>query len=230
MKTAARVPGRRARDGSSADRFKVLPHLVLFTLNEGKLVVILSPAQGRFKHFLPVRPDADRLSIGQSLSIIGLSLGNEGIKKDSKVEADRIFEQYRTGIEALINRCPANGVVPIVALCYTRGETLFFVDGELAGSVQERLEPTPFVLGGSGRAGAGKGPNRLDVKEWLVYRSALNAREAAALHESKLLQASLEIHAPLDDGVFAPGEPVQNRAQSVSEARVGAGSATHGEE
>ena len=73
-------------------------------------------------------------------------------------------------------------------------------------------------------------PNRLDVKEWLVYRSALNAREAAALHESKLLQASLEIHAPLDDAVFATGEPVQNRAQSVSEARVGAGSATHGEE
>ena len=107
----------------------------------------------------------------------------------------------------------------LVVSHYTaRGETLFFVDGTLAGKTAERLEPGRFGLGGEGPA---------DVKDLLIYRSALNADEVAALQNGALLQASLEVYAPLTDAQFKPGAPVENRAQSLTTARVGAGSVTH---
>ena len=79
----------------------------------------------------------------------------------------------------------------LVVSHYTaRGETLFFVDGRLAGKTAERLEPKQFALGGHGAA---------DFKDLLIYRSALNADEVAALENDRLLQASLEVYAPLSD-------------------------------
>ena len=79
----------------------------------------------------------------------------------------------------------------VVVSHYTaRGETLFFVDGKLAGATAERLEPKSFALGGPGEA---------DFKDLLIYRSALNADEVAALERGALLQASLEVYSPLTD-------------------------------
>jgi hypothetical protein len=95
-----------------------------------------------------------------------------------------------------------------------RGETLFFVDGTLAGSATERLEPKGFSLGSPLRT-AGRYPS-IDFKDLLIYRSALNADEAAALHSGKLLQASLEVYAPLTDARFERQKPVANRAQSTA--------------
>ena len=92
-----------------------------------------------------------------------------------------------------------------------RGQTLFFVDGRLAGRIDERLEPQRFALGGTAAA---------DVKDLLVYRSALNPDEAAALHGGALLQASLEVYSPLDNVRFEPGAPVANLAQSATSARM----------
>ena len=48
-----------------------------------------------------------------------------------------------------------------------RGETLFFVDGKLAGSVAERLEPTRFVIGGPASAQGIRPPGQADYKECL---------------------------------------------------------------
>src|SRR6185295_6126408 len=81
-----------------------------------------------------------------------------------------------------------------------RGETLFYVDGKLAGKVSERLQPGRFVIGGSGQGaeiGAAAAPKQADYRNIFLFRAALNADEAAALHEGKLLRASLEIYAPL---------------------------------
>ena len=77
-----------------------------------------------------------------------------------------------------------------------RGETLFFVDGKLAGKAAERLEPNGFFIGGGIRG---------DVKDLMVFRSAINDDEAAALFAGKLLQASLEVYAPLSDARFEEG-------------------------
>ena len=99
-----------------------------------------------------------------------------------------------------------------------RGETLFFVDGTLAGRAAERIEPKGFTLGG---------PAAADFRDLLIYRSALIADEVAALERGQLLQASLEVYAPLTDLTFKAGGAVQNLAQSLTSAKIGAGSVQH---
>jgi lysophospholipase L1-like esterase len=106
----------------------------------------------------------------------------------------------------------------LVVSHYTaRGETLFYVDGRLAGRTTERLEPKSFRLGGA----AGTTP--VDLRDALLYRSALNEDEVAALQSGTLLQSSLEIYAPLADATFTPGAPVENRAQSLTAFTAGMG-------
>jgi lysophospholipase L1-like esterase len=103
-----------------------------------------------------------------------------------------------------------------------RGESLFFVDGVLAGRAMERFAPTGFAVGG---------PNterRMDARDVLIYRSALNADEAAALWKGGLPQASLEVYAPLAERHFVKGLPVENRAQSLAELKLETGSALPG--
>jgi lysophospholipase L1-like esterase len=99
-----------------------------------------------------------------------------------------------------------------------RGESLFFVDGRLAGAARERLEPKSFSLGGPGEA---------DFKDLLIYRSALNADEVAALESGRLLQASLEVYAPLAEPTFHSGNAIANLAQSLTSAKVGSGRVLH---
>jgi hypothetical protein len=106
----------------------------------------------------------------------------------------------------------------LVVSHYTaRGETLFFVDGTIAGHVSERLEPRRFTLGGVGA----------DYRDLLIYRSALNADEVAALENGSLLQASLEVYSPLTELDARSDGAVRNLAQSLSSARVGAGAVHH---
>ena len=54
----------------------------------------------------------------------------------------------------------------------------------------------------------------------MVHRAGLNADEVGALHGGALLQASLELYAPLSDGGF------ENRAQSLSTVEADAGAVT----
>ena len=116
----------------------------------------------------------------------------------------------------------------IVLSHYTaRGETLFFVDGQLAGRTAERFQPKKFVLGGPGAGDMATPTRRLDVKELMIYRSALNADEAAALAKGALLQASLEVYSPLNDASFKSGQPVINLAQATTFATVGDGVMAH---
>jgi lysophospholipase L1-like esterase len=115
----------------------------------------------------------------------------------------------------------------VVVSHYTaRGETLFFVDGSPAGSVSERLQPAAFSIGGPA-AGQQAAPRQADYKDVYIYRSALNADEVSALHSGTLLQASLEIYAPLADGRPEKGTALENRAQSLSALVVAGGSAAH---
>ncbi len=107
-----------------------------------------------------------------------------------------------------------------------RGETLFYVDGNLAGKVAERLQPNKFVLGGPGSAGDAS-PKQSDYKEFFLFRSALNSDEVRALKDGKLVQSSLEIYAPLTDAQFREGASVENRAQSMSALKVGSAHITH---
>jgi lysophospholipase L1-like esterase len=135
---------------------------------------------------------------------------------------------------------PANGAIVrseiradsqwhhIVLSHYTaRGESLFFIDGKLIGKVAERLQPDRFVLAGPASADNRASPKQADYKDLFLFRSALNADEAAALNEGKLLQASLEVYAPLGDAEFRPGSAVENRAQSMTFFKTGSGNIVH---
>jgi lysophospholipase L1-like esterase len=116
----------------------------------------------------------------------------------------------------------------IVVSHYTaRGETLFFVDGQLAGRAEERFEPKRFVVGGPGASDMPTPTRRLDVKDLMIYRSALNADEVSAMAKGVLLQSSLEVYAPLADATFKPGQALQNLAQATTFAKVGDGVITH---
>jgi len=135
---------------------------------------------------------------------------------------------------------PANGAIVrseiradsqwhnIVLSHYTaRGESLFFIDGKLIGKVAERLQPERFVLAGPGSADNPGSPKQADYKDLFLFRSALNADEAAAINEGKLLQASLEVYAPLGDAEFRPGSAVENHAQSMTFFKTGSGNIVH---
>jgi lysophospholipase L1-like esterase len=100
-----------------------------------------------------------------------------------------------------------------------RGETLFYVDGKLAGRVSERLEPARFGIGQLTADGARL--QQLYLKDLLIYRAGMNADEMAALEAGTLLQASLEVYAPLNDARFEAGKSVENRAQSLTPVIVG---------
>jgi hypothetical protein len=109
----------------------------------------------------------------------------------------------------------------LVVSHYTaRGETLFFVDGRLAGVVTERLEPKRFVVGGPTPVMHASAPKQTDVKELMIYRSALNADEVSAMSKGVLLQSSLEVYAPLADAKLDAGAALENRAQSLALAKV----------
>jgi GDSL-like lipase/acylhydrolase family protein len=111
-----------------------------------------------------------------------------------------------------------------------RGETLLFVDGRLAGRFAERLEPNRFIVGGPGATGGPAGPKQADYKDVFLYRSALNADEAAAVNAGKLLKGSLEIYSPLGDLDFKADGTVENRAQSLTALKVGRDRIVHVEE
>jgi len=110
-----------------------------------------------------------------------------------------------------------------------RGESLLFVDGKAVGSVAERLEPTRFVIGGSGAAGTAA-PKQADYKDVFLYRAGLNADEVAASNQGKMLKGSLEIYAPLTDADFKADSTIENRAQSLTALKVGSDRVVHVDE
>jgi lysophospholipase L1-like esterase len=141
----------------------------------------------------------------------------EGVIASVKHEEGRIELDVKDG--KLLYRTVEGGLIPVgdigrgawvqVVLShrYAKGETLIFVDGNHARTVLERVAPMEFVLGGSKEA---------DYRQWLVYRSSLNADEVKALYEGKFVQASLEIYSPLVEKSLRP----ENLAQSLSTVEV----------
>ena len=100
-----------------------------------------------------------------------------------------------------------------------RGESLFFVDGVLAGRAAERLAPAGFTVGGPALA------RRLDVKDVLIYRSALNADEAASAVPRHAAAGKPRDLRAVERCAFRQGTAVENRAQSLAALTLEAGSA-----
>ena len=99
-------------------------------------------------------------------------------------------------------------------------ETPLFVDGKPAGSIEERIEPRRFVLGGPGDGDRGKAPAVSDYRDWFVWRAALNRDEAVAVADGRMVKASLEVYAPLNDEPLMKDRLIENRARSLAAPRA----------
>jgi lysophospholipase L1-like esterase len=93
---------------------------------------------------------------------------------------------------------------------YARGATMLYVDSVREGTVQERLRPTRFDIGGSAA------PARVQYRDWFFYRSGMNQDEIWALAADSLLKSSQEIYAPLDGRRLATTDSLANLAQSLN--------------
>ena len=64
------------------------------------------------RYLLPVNP---------TYVLLGLSLGNEGIRDAAtRDDNDAIFDQFAKGMRGFVDRSRQNGIVPVITLCYTR--------------------------------------------------------------------------------------------------------------
>jgi hypothetical protein len=105
----------------------------------------------------------------------------------------------------------------VLTHAYARQETQLYVDGVLAGSLRESLEPAAFVLGGSdGADGRRVAPTAVDLQDVALYRAGWTGAEVAAQHGGQFQQASLEVLSALDESSFGNGGTTLNTAQSFS--------------
>ena len=145
---------------------------------------------------------------------------------DKSFAASLVVESGRIGYKSAAKTMVDSGVRAdaqwhhVVLSHFTaRGETLLFVDGKLAGKVNERLESKKFVVGSRG-----------DFKDLYLYRSALNPDEVSAMSQGKFLKGSLEVYSPLTDAEFKADGTVENRAQSLTAFKVGSDRIVHAED
>ena len=94
----------------------------------------------------------------------------------------------------------------VISHNYANQKTLFALNGEVVGTINERLVPKRFVYGGT--------LEKVDLKDLGLHRSALNASEIGDLHNKLFIQSSLEVYSPLTK--FIPTDDVPNRAQSLT--------------
>lgn len=94
----------------------------------------------------------------------------------------------------------------VISHNYARQQTTFAVNGEVVGTVAERVSPTRFVVGGDLEA--------IDIKDVTLHRSSLNDSEIREISNKQFVQSSLEIYSPLTLPVA--GASVVNIAQSKS--------------
>ena len=85
-----------------------------------------------------------------------------------------------------------------------------FIDGTEVSQASVDLTPTVFTLGGGPSVGA----PATSYKDYLIYRSCLDAASLSTLASGRWLRSSLHLLAPLDDTVWKNGIPVANCAQT----------------
>lgn len=142
------------------------------------------------------------LTLQDSTSTGQLSLGTQGQLTYTSAKKGRLSSTARV----------ANNQWHQVALThyFARAETLLYLDGKLLGSLPEQLRTRQLTLGGS------QAPAGAQYRNWLFYRSGMNAAEMRALAADSLLKSSLELYAPLDGRRAAPAAQLANLAQSTN--------------
>ncbi len=98
---------------------------------------------------------------------------------------------------------------------YAWGRTFIYVDSTKSSSVTESLELGDIILGGSVEGGM---PETANYRNFMFHRSALNEDEVEVYAGGSVIQASLELFAPLSEGEVSAGIMYENIAQSTTYA------------
>lgn len=96
---------------------------------------------------------------------------------------------------------------------FAMGRTFLYIDGVLAGTVDERLTLGEIVFGEQADSSVSR-----DFSEISLWRSGMNQEEITAHHAGEMLKSSLEVYSPVeltDDTTVLP-----NRAQTLNAATV----------
>jgi lysophospholipase L1-like esterase len=93
---------------------------------------------------------------------------------------------------------------------FARGETILYLDSTRVGSLREQLRTRQLTVGGP------SAPRGVQYRNWLFYRSGMNADEIKALAADSLLKSSLELYAPLDGRGTTSPDSLANLAQSLN--------------
>lgn len=112
--SVAKGTGDKEGTGGYATRISILMEA------KGWKVVNVSKGGDNTVKILP-RIHTDLLPSDPDFVIIGLSLGNEGIRTPDPIEQERIYEQFRTGLLNIIDSVIAMGARPIIMNCYSHG-------------------------------------------------------------------------------------------------------------
>ncbi len=91
-----------------------------------------------------------------------------------------------------------------------KNETIVYIDGAPCEAIPETLRPVRWTVGGSESAAA-------ECRDWMIFRALLNADEMKKLRAGALLQSSLDVYAPLREGMPRPNQEAVNRAQSLAQ-------------
>jgi len=87
----------------------------------------------------------------------------------------------------------------LISHYHAAGKTYTYVDGVLATTADDTAILGDIEIGGID----------MEVSDFMLWRSALNADEVAAVESGRMLQSSLEIYCPLND-------EISNFAQSTN--------------
>jgi lysophospholipase L1-like esterase len=137
----------------------------------------------------------------------GLAAGTIRVDANGKVTYQSAKGQTITGSVSVTNN---RWHKLVLTHYYARGATMLYVDSVREGTVQERLRPTRFDLGGAAA------PSRVQYRDLMFYRSGMNQDEIWAMAADSLLKSSLEIYAPLDGRRVATSDSLANLAQSLN--------------
>jgi hypothetical protein len=92
---------------------------------------------------------------------------------------------------------------------YAWGKTILYSDNTEIGRMTEKLTPTDFYLNDN------NAPATINYRNWMFYRSGMNADEIVAMNSGKMLKSSLELYAPLDEQGIISTDTLVNLAQSM---------------
>ena len=95
----------------------------------------------------------------------------------------------------------------VLSHSYANQKTMFIVNGNLIGIVNEQIVPSDIHFGGSA--------SFAELKDLTFHRSCLNIDEAVDLYNKKFIQSSLEFYNPMTKPI--KNDKVENYAQSLSE-------------